>query len=242
MDMAARTAAWAKRGGLPTAKDYVQDGLVAMWDGIENAGWGTHDAVATVWKDLVGTANMTANGTPVWADDRASFNGSFSFRGNSADVVDALKGDCTFEFVLKPRGYKSNGGVYDFGGVGHDSWAFSWNNEQKRANWFNAMTFQKAKITPVANQFSYDMDDWTERIVSLTSSGGAISQYVDGVLVGSATKGSVTSSQNTFAFGYIFNYSSGIFDLCRGAIYNRALTSAEVPRNYAIDKARFNLP
>lgn len=36
-----------------TAKDYVQDGLVAMWDGIENAGWGVHDSNATVWKDLV---------------------------------------------------------------------------------------------------------------------------------------------------------------------------------------------
>lgn len=38
MDIAARTRAWAKSGY--TAKDYVQDGLVAMWDGIENAGWG----------------------------------------------------------------------------------------------------------------------------------------------------------------------------------------------------------
>ena len=34
----------------PTAKDYVQDGLLALWDGIENAGWGTHDVNATTWK------------------------------------------------------------------------------------------------------------------------------------------------------------------------------------------------
>ena len=26
-------------GGKPTARDYVQDGLIAMWDGIENVGW-----------------------------------------------------------------------------------------------------------------------------------------------------------------------------------------------------------
>ena len=41
-----------------TAKDYVQDGLVAMWDGIENAGYAAdgfeHDPNATVWKDLSG--------------------------------------------------------------------------------------------------------------------------------------------------------------------------------------------
>ena len=37
-----------------TARDYVQDGLVAMWDGIENAGYGIHDTNATTWKNLIG--------------------------------------------------------------------------------------------------------------------------------------------------------------------------------------------
>ena len=45
-------AAIAANSG-PTARDYVQDGLVAMWDGIENAGWGVHDPNATNWVDLV---------------------------------------------------------------------------------------------------------------------------------------------------------------------------------------------
>ena len=35
-----------------TATDYVQDGLIAMWDGIENAGFGIHDSEAAIWKDL----------------------------------------------------------------------------------------------------------------------------------------------------------------------------------------------
>lgn len=38
-----------------TARDYVQDGLVGLWDGIENAGWGVHDSNATSWVDLTGT-------------------------------------------------------------------------------------------------------------------------------------------------------------------------------------------
>ena len=38
---------------MPTAADYVQNGLIAMWDGIENAGYGLHDSEATVWKNLV---------------------------------------------------------------------------------------------------------------------------------------------------------------------------------------------
>ena len=53
----------------PTARDYVQDGLVAMWDGIENAGWGVHDAAATTWKDLVGTVDIALHGEFVIKDD-----------------------------------------------------------------------------------------------------------------------------------------------------------------------------
>ena len=39
--------------GLGTG-DYVQRGLVAHWDAVDNVGTGTHDPVTTVWKDLSG--------------------------------------------------------------------------------------------------------------------------------------------------------------------------------------------
>lgn len=41
-----------------SARNYVQDGLVGLYDAIENAGWDTHDASATSWKNLVGTSVM----------------------------------------------------------------------------------------------------------------------------------------------------------------------------------------
>jgi hypothetical protein len=41
-----------------SAKSYIQDGLIAMWDGIENVGYGVHDENATVWKDLVGNSDI----------------------------------------------------------------------------------------------------------------------------------------------------------------------------------------
>ena len=37
-----------------TSASYVQDGLIAQWDGIENAGRGVHDANAATWVDLTG--------------------------------------------------------------------------------------------------------------------------------------------------------------------------------------------
>lgn len=37
-----------------TTKDYIQDGLVAMWDGIENVGLGRHDGSVASMVDLAG--------------------------------------------------------------------------------------------------------------------------------------------------------------------------------------------
>ena len=70
---------------------YVKDGLVAMWDGVENAGWGTHDANATTWKDLVGGGLSQFLATPSWAQNGLSIvpsNNTLTF--NSPDALLAL--------------------------------------------------------------------------------------------------------------------------------------------------------
>ena len=54
-----------------TSASYVQDGLIAQWDGIDNAGTGTHDSDATVWKDLVGECDMTLTANGHWANGNA---------------------------------------------------------------------------------------------------------------------------------------------------------------------------
>ena len=51
-----------------TTADYVQDGLMEFWDGIDNAGNGTHNPNATVWKSLVqGGQDLTID-AGVWTD------------------------------------------------------------------------------------------------------------------------------------------------------------------------------
>ena len=48
------TWTWRLASGIQAldARSYVQDGLLLHFDGIENAGFGVHDATATVWKNL----------------------------------------------------------------------------------------------------------------------------------------------------------------------------------------------
>ena len=76
MAVAAQTG---KADGI-AASSYIQNGLVACWDGIENAGAGTHDAGATVWKDIVGGYEFALTGVTVDAD-RMTFAGSATSYG-----------------------------------------------------------------------------------------------------------------------------------------------------------------
>ena len=59
--LSVRETGFAKSGTKVTAKDYIQDGLVAMWDAQENIGWGKHDDTATTWVDLTGNGHNWIN-------------------------------------------------------------------------------------------------------------------------------------------------------------------------------------
>ena len=53
-----------------TARSYVQKGLVACYDGIDNAGTGAHDATAATWADLSGNGfDGTLAANRGWAAD-----------------------------------------------------------------------------------------------------------------------------------------------------------------------------
>ena len=74
------------------AHAYVTSGLVAQWDGIDNAGTGSHDATATTWKDLSGNghdASRPDGGVIPWA-------GGNSMARPNGDTTDVVKtGDIT---------------------------------------------------------------------------------------------------------------------------------------------------
>ncbi|MBQ6924122.1 MAG: fibronectin type III domain-containing protein [Kiritimatiellae bacterium] len=77
---------------------YVQDGLVAHWDGVENAGAGApHDASASTWKDLVGGKEFSLTGVTVNAD-RMTFAGTQSSYGTLSEA------DTTATFELAKTG------------------------------------------------------------------------------------------------------------------------------------------
>ena len=91
---------------MPASHAYVQRGLVACYDGIDNAGTSTHDSSATTWKNLAGDASL--DGT---CDSKLSWNGSngWTVSGDCKPVTVGSglaavtsKTNCTIEVACNP--------------------------------------------------------------------------------------------------------------------------------------------
>ena len=251
MIIGARTGAWAK-SGMPTARDYVQDGLVAMWDGIENAGWGVHDPSATVWKNLVGTEDMVFN----QSFEYDIYNDSVLFRDDNRSGSRAISkmsitmtNDMTIEGMMlvpnvKPvwdlrmcigllRYHKT--GVFPFArGVNHIpslKYSASYNDNSDRY-FGNPKTGETVSSTIVFRRADKSFDG-----------------YYNGKHVGSIGSQDDNWLGDNTILNPVFVHKQ-LSDTIIGSdirihymrVYSRVLTAEEIAANYAIDKARFNLP
>ena len=204
----------------PTAKDYVQDGLLLMFDGIENAGWGTHNPSATVWKDLSGNGydfslegvSYSFSGNSLILGTGESISRSGSLCVSHIDIVfSASKGSPFFTGKLLNTGYSYLGVLirYKYIGFNHNTYAqiLTDNNIPFAAYSLHSGSIYKNGIA--------------QSIISTAAPG-------DIGYLAIRTKDSQ---------GHTLTCS-----LRNIRLYSRALTADEIARNYAIDKERFNLP
>ena len=206
---------------IPTARDYVQNGLVAMWDGIENAGWGVHDANATVWKDLVGTRDLTVNATGQWLSNALETTGQLAAVGNSFLTENIL----TAEIILKT----------ETSGMAA-KWKTNYNNINRYC--YASETGYSFEDLNVAGVVAVPISVNVLSVV-YRATGRNISQvYVNGnEETRSSTEKSDLSATGCPAIGV---KATGEYYGVR--LYSLQLTAEEIAANYAIDKARFNLP
>ena len=222
MMLGARTAAWAKVGY--TAKDYVQDGLIAMWDGIENAGWGVHDPAATVWKDLSGNGNDLIVTKPgLWSDKAFNFDGTkCCYRDENLD------GSIYFESCVFLR---------------TERWIVNLSNKSSYTR-FMVLARDRQYImgkSPTSYMFPSDAGS---RVVTV---GFDYSSVLDCYQNGEKIDGLIYSDNWNNGVGVSVGYRPagsfvGAGTMHRLCVYSRTLTAEEIAANYAIDKARFNLP
>ena len=254
MMLGARTGAWAKSGGgVPTARDYVQDGLIAMWDGIENAGWGVHEPNATVWKNLVGTEDMVFN----QSFEYDIYNDSVLFRDDNrfghrarSQMSITMTNDMTIEgMMLVPNVtpiwnlrmcigllYNNKTGVFPFA----------------RGETYNIPSLK----------YSASYDDNSDRYFGNPKKGETVSSaivfrradksfdgYYNGKYVGSIGSQDDNWLGDNIILKPVFIYKQLSKSIIGSdirihymRIYSRYLTAEEIAHNYEIDKARFGLP
>lgn len=208
----------------PTASDYIQDGIVAMWDGIENAGWGVHDANATVWKDLVGDKDITLVGG-AFADNSLVCDGT-RYAGYNSEVVNAIQ----IELVANAKAYKKRCWIASTGQSSSSKYTgfVGWYD---RGLCFGAFDTSREMMLGTINSYSFVANS------SNTYENGTLVETVSGRadLTPQAARGIcivVGGQMNNPLRCDIYSFR----------LYNRALTPEEIQHNYNIDKRRFNLP
>lgn len=222
-----------KKSSAPTARDYVQDGLIAMWDGIENAGFGLHNASATVWKDLSGNNDMNLATGGSWSDKSFVSNPSYY---KTASIGHSISGILTIECVCKVNSYGSGRGVV----------AFDENSTYHISNGARYVVVRANGTVNFTGKGSYLSGAGIGEIATYSgvfpsSEGVDISAgYKNGIaqtLTASGGYGFGDNSPSVSPFS-AYRLDGEIYSI---RIYSRALTASEIAANYAVDAARFNL-
>ena len=212
-----------------SAKSYIQDGLVAHWDAIENAGYGQHDGTATVWKDLIGGYDFNlVDGNSQWeANAYVPINSKLT----SASIPDA-KGLTTSKYKTfevcssAPSGANNSQSL-----IGQSTRLLCW----RGTGFVGRNVSQTCKVSYTAK---------TPYSISMDYSAATPIYHFDGVQVEESAdsgKTAIQASWGTFVIGYAMNDSgwvskAPIHDV---RLYNRSLESWEVQVNANVDQVRY---
>ena len=231
-------AAIAANSG-PTARDYVQDGLIAMWDGEWNAGRGVHDSAATVWKDLVGSRDVTmvdmTTSTNCWEKNCAYADDGHLTRYGLAPIADARAIEC----VYMPTKYgAAYAGVLVFNnGISATTEAQGYVVNILTRRHYGSSGMDGLQVA--YDKFAYfDTKSVFNTIYTYTAQYSTVYRNAVGFEVQTMSGDSwgggalVLGERN----GSLYN-APGRFYCVR--IYDRELTAAEVAHNYEVDRRRF---
>ena len=219
-----------------TSADYVQDGLITQWDGIDNAGMGTHNPNATVWKDLAGNLDLTLTANGSWTNGNAlSINDTAAY---GSTITPAYK---TIEVVYS-KPFQTKGCVFFHSGIANRFFLFRSEEDLAPTNkvYFEAgkstkFFYKRATPGEVTSAVALYGDD--DSVVDLFCDGERKTDgtYTEGwglrkrVSVGGRYSDDSTQLERSPAKGEVYAIR----------LYSRRLTKAELAHNNMIDRRRF---
>lgn len=212
----------------PTAADYVQNGLIAHWDGLENIGYGEHSNNTSTWVDLAANydlVNYAGESSGFWGD--AWLENNTSNLSPSVFVAASSIPYITCEFVVEC----SQGGLVCLPGTA-DNKIFTCNLPY--AQFFNPYTETSEEYNGIGT------------MACIYGSGGAISPFANSKpLYRGTTTNNWSYSRAAGKFGLFGNDKYRLYSmhgrLYAVRLYDRALSMSEIRYNNLIDKERFGL-
>ena len=221
--------------------EYVQSGLIAYLDGINNTGFGHSDDTQT-WKDLSNHGNdAILYNTPTWSNNSLTFNGQNNYGRLENTKNLALTNGVTLETRVKVISLTQGGWqefLSNFEGAGI---GITYYNTNQFATSKHASGSWRA--APTDDNISNLGEYYT---VVATYNNLVHNLYVNGILVkASAEANSMTITPSSAPFAIGGNPNTTGMDTYNNVefqnvlIYDRALSDNEVMRNYQADLARY---
>lgn len=215
------------------SSSYVQSGLIAQWDGIDNAGTGTHDPNATVWKDLKGSLDMTLTTKGRWN----ILGNALHVNGMGAQGTSAAPAYKTIEIVFKMS--KMNGQVLFASGLKSRIVALDPRDSAEKQVYFNGNGSSGGND----KCFKWTLD--TEALCTAAATyadDNVANVYCDGTVRddGNHANNWLVGDAKVAVGGRLLNESYPWFgEIYAIRLYDTVLTAKEIAANAAIDRARF---
>ena len=221
---------------LPASSDYVQDGLLVQWDGIDNSGTGTHNPNATTWKNLAGGGyDLTLTNSATWnAEGRALVvNGISAVAPANAPEYKTIEVVCkrTDGRILFNSGRQSRFIIFD-----------SVSDETYQRTYFTGATKDDQSVkTKYIYQplFKSEVNFFAGRYDDngiVTDVFKDADQREDGARGNNWGAGTGMSIGGRVSSGNAWPWYGEVYAI---RLYNRRLTKAELAHNYRLDCKRF---
>ena len=260
MYTASRQSFWTSSS--VSAKSYVQNGLVAMWDGIENAGFRQHSSDTSVWKNLGSNGTLhdairvSNNRSTAWTDNAAQFvynNASYQFVIQGNLMPEVMIGEWSYELVFTPGNQWINGTNYSgiFGNHGGGLGIVGGQKEGSQAKIMFNLYYPNVTLWAASNSV-FTTNTLTTVSQAASNTSHTATTWKDGVQVANVTGVNVLldhyggdgSGDTCIGSAYISNGNAENGRTFDGKIhcirvYNRPITEAEVQKNHEIDIKRF---
>lgn len=223
------------RGGVTPGPNYVKDGMVLHFDGINNAGTGHSDS-ATMWKDSSGNGHDgIISGLEFFAWEPKALYSQVTAANLNANVNSSLNlngSPRTYYFTISDVATTSAVTLGDTTGTATNDGIFVYN------------TYTEKRVTAAGRtRILYAFTGEPIKNYAIAIDMDYFKLYVNGELYQSiANLDGLNGSTLRLFGGKSPTQSSKSMKMYNFIAYNRALTDTEIQQNYNVDKDRFGIP